>query len=689
MTGQGADKPPVDNPITSSDQDVLKRAPIADSFAAEVRRLDASEGIVVAVLGRWGHGKSSFINLMREHFAATPPLVVVDFNPWLFSGTQQLVDFFFTELASSLQLKDKDEFQTIAKALRDYGDVLSPLGAIPVFGAWWERSYKATRAFTEWLRQRREKNAGSLRDQVADALRALDEPIVVVVDDIDRLTTAEIRDVFRLVRLTASFPNLIYVLAFDRARVEAALDEDGVPGRAYLEKIIQLGFDLPSIPAPLLRTHVFAELDRLVGDVGDIRFDRSRWADVYVETVEPLIASIRDVTRLALSARPVMAALGSDVEAVDLIAIESIRVFRPELFDALQRIRSDLTTTTGGLYGQQRDDRAQSRMEEILKLAGNDGAVVRSLIKRVFPAAERLIGGTHYMSDYQGIWRKAHRLAHSDFLDLYLDRVAPAGLDAFGNAERAFELLADPSVLDKFLVSLNPDILGDTIAALEAYEGEFPADGIVPGATALLNHIADIPERDGGLFDLRRDIVVTRVVLRMLRQIEDDSKRETAVRRILAGVESRSSEYELILLVGHLEHAGSKLVSETTATDLEQALAREVEASPPARIEREWALLRVYTFVKDRGANLDRAGVTEPNVVRALLADARGENRSQSMDSRHVRREQALAWDSLVEIFGGEDALRPAVEALRDADGDSDLVILAQRYLSGWRPSRH
>ncbi|MBM7331832.1 hypothetical protein JS562_54830 [Agrobacterium sp. S2] len=42
-------------------------------------------------------------------------------------------------------------------------------------------------------------------------------------DDIDRLTTGEIRDIFKLVRLTASFPNVVYILAFDRARVEQAL----------------------------------------------------------------------------------------------------------------------------------------------------------------------------------------------------------------------------------------------------------------------------------------------------------------------------------------------------------------------------------------------------------------------------------------------------------------------------------
>ena len=60
---------------------------------------------------------------------------------------------------------------------------------------------------------------------------------------------SEIRDIFKLVRLTANFPNIIYIVAFDRNRVEKALAEQGLPGRDYLEKILQVAFDLPVVPS--------------------------------------------------------------------------------------------------------------------------------------------------------------------------------------------------------------------------------------------------------------------------------------------------------------------------------------------------------------------------------------------------------------------------------------------------------
>lgn len=685
VTDAVPEPPGVDNPISSAAQDRLKRAPVATGFARQVRALDASEGIVVAVLGRWGHGKSSFLNLMREQFAEDPALVVVDFNPWMFSGTQQLVDFFFTEIASGLQVQDKDRFGTAVTVLREYGDVLSPLGVIPVFGSWWDRTFKAGRSFAEWMARRREKNVGTLHDRVASALRDLDAPVVVVIDDIDRLTTPEIRDIFRLVRLTASFPNLIYLLAFDRERVEAALNEDGVPGRAYLEKIVQLGFDLPAIPSVVLREQVFAEFDRLVSSISDLRFDRDRWADVYIEVIGPLIGSLRDVTRITLSARPVIAELGGDIEVVDLLAVESVRVLRPDLFAGIQSLRGTLASAH---FPTRTDPEAQAKVGEFLELAGHDAEVVRGLIKRVFPAGEHLIGGSQHHLSVLGHWRRAHRLAHPDFLGLYLDRVAPDGLDAFRSAERAYSLLSDQDALDEYLGSLAPSTLRSAIAALEDYEGEYPADGVSHGVTALLNHVADIPDEPGGVFDFGRDITVSRVALRMLSSINDEGERETSIRIALEGLESLSSKYELILLVGHVDHAGHKLITETAASELEQAFVQEVESVRPPKTDREWALLSAYSFAVSRGAALDPARWDDAEVVRALLVSGQSQRRSRAIDSRHVGRRAVLAWDALVTVFGSEDRIAHAVGTLRAADGNSELVELAERYLGGWRPER-
>ncbi len=212
-----------DNPIRRQEDDVLGRAIVARSFARQVLSLDAREGIVVGVLGAWGYGKTSFINLARDEFdrAGVP---VLDFNPWMFSGAEQLVESFFVELAA--QLKMRPGLAEVGKGLEDYGEAFSGMGWLPLVGPWIERGRGATKILGKILQHRKEGVSGR-RAKLEKAVTDLSKPIVIVLDDIDRLSTSEIRDVFKLVRLTANFPNIIYIVAFDRNRVKEALASRG------------------------------------------------------------------------------------------------------------------------------------------------------------------------------------------------------------------------------------------------------------------------------------------------------------------------------------------------------------------------------------------------------------------------------------------------------------------------------
>ena len=277
-----------DNPIKSPEDDVIGRATGAREFAQNVLELDPSVGVVVGVLGPWGSGKTSFINLARNEFK-TKKIPILDFNPWMFSGTAQIVESFFIELAAQLLKKPDRDLTGIGKDFEAYGEVISGLGWLPVVGPWLERIRGAAKLTNKFL-QRRKKGVHGQREQLEKALLKLDKPIVVVLDDIDRLETPEIRDIFKLVRLTANFPNIIYIVAFDRDRVEQALDEQGLPGRAYLEKILQVAVDLPLVPGPVLTDQIISALNSAHADIENLSpVNQYVWPDVFMEIIRPLI----------------------------------------------------------------------------------------------------------------------------------------------------------------------------------------------------------------------------------------------------------------------------------------------------------------------------------------------------------------------------------------------------------------
>lgn len=676
-----------DNPITNPEDDALGRAKPARSFAEQVLSLDATEGVVVGVLGPWGSGKTSFVNLAREHLKGFG-VPILEFNPWMFSGADQLVQAFFVEL--SAQLKIRSGYAEIGKLLDEYGESFSGLGWLPLVGPWIERGRAATKIVAKIL-QRRKEGIGARRSKVRDKLKSLERPIVVVLDDIDRLTTSEIRDVFKLVRLTANFPNIIYLLAFDRLRVEHALGEQGIPGRDYLEKILQLGIDLPAIPADVLNSQIFRAIDAALAKFEDPgKFNQNAWPDVFMEIIRPLIKNMRDVRRYAAAIHGTVRDLDGQVALVDVLALEAIRVFLPDVFRNMHVAVDGLTTTSEG-YGY-RDDSShlKEHIEGLIKAAGERGTVVRALIRRLFPGGERHVGGSHYGGEWKHQWLRERRVAHEEILRLYLERIVGERLQSFADGEKAWARMTDRHALETYLNSLDAGRLQDVIASLEAYEDQFGPEHVVPATVVLLNLLPTLPEREAGMFDLGAGLVVGRVVYRLVRALKDPAAVDSAVREILPQVSSLSSKLELVTDVGYREGAGHKLVSEAVAKSLEKEWRVAVRAASAETLAKEKELLRTLLLTK-READPDEPALAIPaslEVTHAVLRSARNEARSQSMGSRAIRRFPRLAWDALIELYGSEAKLRQYIEALKASPPDQigDLLQLAEKYLGGWRP---
>jgi len=678
-----------DKPIRNPEDDVLGRAQVARSFAEQVLSLDASEGIVVGVLGPWGSGKTSFVNLTRVYLEDLG-VTVLNFNPWMFSGAEQLVDAFFIEL--SAQLKLHSTLFEVGKALEDYGEILSGMGSLPLVGTWIERARMFIRILGRILQRRKESISGP-RARVEKELAALDKPIVVILDDIDRLTTSEIRDIFKLVRLTANFPNMIYIVAFDRLRVEKALTEQGLPGRDYLEKILQVSVDLPAIPEQILNRQIFEAIDEAISGIDNPGpFQKDLWPDIFVEIIRPLLKNMRDVRRYAAAVHGTVRNLNGQVALADVLALEAIRVFLPDAFYRIHESVDGLTTTSGLTLGAYEDPpHLKEQIDRLITAAGSEANVIRALIMRLFPPAQRHVSGSHYGPEWKKQWLQERRVAHEDILRLYLERLPGEGLQAFVDAERAFAKMVNLDEFNDYLRSLNSERLEDVIASLEVFEDRFRAEHVVPGAIVFLNLLPELPERPRGMFDLEPWFIVGRVVYRLVRSLEDPRRVEEAVRSILKRLTTLSAKEQLITMVGYREGAGHRLVSEIAAKEFEKEWREEVRSASVETLTKEQELLRILLLVKREAdpAEPPLNIADSPSMTLALLRSARSEVRSQLMGSRAVRRSVRLAWDALVELYGSEEVLRERIEKLKATrpEGTDELFSLVDKYLTGWRPS--
>jgi len=154
-----------------------------------------------------------------------------------------------------------------------------------------------------------------------------------LIDDIDRLTAEEIRQLFRVVKAVADFPNVIYLLAFDIEVVVKALNSmQNTPGEQYLEKLVQLPLDLPAPDKTGLQDMLTKRLDMALTGTNELLFDRSRWVNLYVEGIADFFVTPRDVIRFCNAMAFNYPAVSNEVNAVDFIVIELLRVFSPKAY---------------------------------------------------------------------------------------------------------------------------------------------------------------------------------------------------------------------------------------------------------------------------------------------------------------------------------------------------------------------
>lgn len=367
-----------DSPIGSPDDDQLGRQKFAEEFAREILSAPADEGYVLALTGAWGSGKTSVLNMTIASIGEQAS--VVQFNPWMFSGTEALIPSFFLEVAKVLG-KKKAVGEAVVKQLATYGHILASYAA-PL---WASGAVEA--AATVLDRLTKEPPVLEERDSLTKALAKLEKRIVVVLDDIDRLRPEEVRDIVRLVRLVGDFPNTLYVLAFDRQRVEECLgDGDLLRGRAYLEKIVQVAYEVPLAHPQDLQALLRAGLDLVVAQT-KAPLHAEEWQKVFYTVILPLVRSPRDVRRYLQALPMVLRMIGDEVALEDVLGLEAVRVLLPEMLKAMAELSEYLTNEydTGALV----PDHKSAVIATVKNLDATLGGAVLSLL---FPLAHSSLG---------------------------------------------------------------------------------------------------------------------------------------------------------------------------------------------------------------------------------------------------------------------------------------------------------
>jgi len=522
-----------DKALTDPSGDRLGYAPFARNIAESICKMVPAEGFVIAVYGSWGSGKTTLLNFVEAFLKEeieNQRIVVVRFNPWWFSGQEDLTRRFFDLVGTCLKNR-KVVREQVLKQIANLADLAS---AIPVP----ESQYAKILA---WLLRRgiSKKDMPELKASIANALRAQPKRVLVVIDDIDRLAADEIRQLFRVVKAVADFPQVVYILAFDRKVViEALKGEQGtVPGEAYLEKIVQLPFELPVPDRVSLRRLLFEKLDGILANSSKELFDQTYWANVYFEGIDHFISTPRAIVRLVNALSVSYPVVQGEVNPVDFIAIETLRIFCPLSYDMIRKNPDMFAGHTSGAVAFSADYAKQFHDSWIGLVPESDREPIRRLLLRVFPKLQAVWENKHYGPESGSVWRKGLRICAPELLPVYFRLAIPEG--SLSNAEMTAILreAGDSEEFGAALVELSgqlrPDGTTRVRAFLERLEDytakEIPSETI-PSIFKALFEVGDQllrPEDENrGMLDFGNDIRIGRVVVQLLRRLEEPQRYE-------------------------------------------------------------------------------------------------------------------------------------------------------------------
>jgi KAP family P-loop domain len=414
-----------DAPVRASQDDRFDRAPFAFRIAETLVRRTDPASLVIAIYGAWGDGKTTVLNFIREKLERESSVVCVNFNPWRLNGEDELLRGFFSTLADALDAELKTNTEKIGEALKEYSFFLKP---VPVLSKL-EDVAKGTGSLMSAV------TLDKLRTKISSILRESRKRVVVIIDDIDRLEKAEIQSVFRLVKLTADFDFVAYVLAFDEAMVAAAIGErfssdqekSEVAGANFLEKIVQVGLHLPPTGAEELQSYAFEQVDEALR-VSSTELSRDEVTEFILHFRGGIVPHLRTPRMAKKYGNALQFALGilrNEIRYVDLMLLEAIRTFYPKLYLALRERKTTL------LNGDREFDLTAFIREQSPTSTDNEIAGLARIVQGLFPRTS----STTYPSDWNLQWSKARRVCATYYFDRYFtyairaNDVSDSGID--------------------------------------------------------------------------------------------------------------------------------------------------------------------------------------------------------------------------------------------------------------------
>ncbi|MNK22872.1 KAP family P-loop domain protein [compost metagenome] len=348
-------------PIISDKEDIFNFSHYAKKVDLIIQRNTTnSEPLTVGIYGKWGEGKTSFLNLLDTYISDfkgnnnDKRIIKYHYNPWRYSTQDEMLFDFFEGLSKTLSITDSQTLKKAGKYILQFSRYLKAVKLSASIGLPTNRN-TITFEPSEIFKSLGEDLIGKsvtlekLKEKIDLELQSSEYKIAIFIDDIDRLDKDEIYTLLKIIKLNANFKNLIYLIALDPEQVSKAIHHrygnDKNDGKLFIEKIINVPIILPRIEKEDLQLFFDLKISSLNksldlnknNELKEIAFE---FRNFHFNTPREII---RVINSFAIGAF----AIGGEVNLRDLFWIEYLKITNEECYNEIKNYNNEINITSG------------------------------------------------------------------------------------------------------------------------------------------------------------------------------------------------------------------------------------------------------------------------------------------------------------------------------------------------------
>ena len=385
----------------------------------------------------------------------------------------------------------------------------------------------------------------------------------------------------------ANFPNITYLLSYDKNIVVKALnDVQGENGEEYLEKIIQLPFDVPDVKSSKLQGLLNDKIKENIS-LPEGELESPYWHNVLYNCIQPFISSPRDISRyvntLSFSYPPVK----DEVCFADMAVICSFQLFAHPVYEWIKNNKYSLVGGYNG-GGISKND-VEKRKNEFIKslettYPGNIDFII-SALSIIFPSFYNKISfSSNFITDLD--LRKGKRIASDKRFDVYFSLDLEDVKISDAEFKMSINEMNEPQ-LREYLSSLkHQNLLSDYKNELRLYSKEIDEDRIELLLSVLMFSSGRIKSTNQ-LTEYNDKLVDVYFLIELLKIINVENHRYSIIKSIID--QSDFLSFQKLLHLPHIIELNygkiasteyqyeEKIISEEHLKDLENIIVNRIE----------------------------------------------------------------------------------------------------------------